>query len=401
MPFKIVQTVEKGELCLCVVPSRWEQDGVLHWPKKTALARLCQDESSSPFPNWDKMDCVLKRELPTYSAAQKEMDRMESITDTEMEDSETPPPKATKVRRRILEKKSCGVAKDFNKFLPEVSDVDESKMAGDPTGLGAQEDENATEEPTSYPDCSANPGVEEKQPTSTEEQPKAEFNIEEIEVDDVIPEATMEAIAANQVVIYNNQLKIIATLAQLLTAVGVLNNKVISQQVGPSAPVDKKPFEAMRSREDLDLLENELRDDARMNHYVQKLSAVCGTSGKSNGVDSAYRLIDSVASRELIHMCSWTGMAKETSEGNQPSSSMDADSSASKIPLKFYVRFRTLFLRVIKLADNDFSEAACDKFLKSIMKNSKQRLISKVQSTGKNRPKNLSYKKDKESEQPK
>ena len=34
MPFKIIQTIEDGEMCLCVVPVGWESDGVLRWPKK-------------------------------------------------------------------------------------------------------------------------------------------------------------------------------------------------------------------------------------------------------------------------------------------------------------------------------------------------------------------------------
>lgn len=196
--------------------------------------------------------------------------------------------------------------------------------------------------------------------------------------------------------IRNNQLKIMSTLAQVLASVEVLTNKVIAierlLQTETNIPLADLPFKAIASKEELDILEGELKNDSKIKRCVGKLSTVCGTSGKLSGLDCAYRLIDYVMTREMVHKCSWTGMKRDaTDAANQPTTSSTPEHILSKIPLKFYVKFRELFLTVVRLADNDFSETSCEKFLKGVMKNSKQRLIPKVISTHKNRPKPLVY----------
>lgn len=90
MPFKIVQTVEKGRPRLCIVPSIWEEDGKLFWPteKIKNRSRLVRDETSFPSPNWDILDCTVKRtNIETYMAAEHEIQIMENHTDTDNETS--------------------------------------------------------------------------------------------------------------------------------------------------------------------------------------------------------------------------------------------------------------------------------------------------------------------------
>lgn len=221
-----------------------------------------------------------------------------------------------------------------------------------------------------------------------------EGGVTEPEVNRMFPGAVS---ITNQVLLYNNQLKIMASLAQLTASVDILTNKVLSiekhVQAQPITPVADVAFKPVDSLENLDRLEAELKDKSSMNRHVLKLSTICGTTGKSDGVDCAYRLIDYMATREIVNMCSWTGLARDNTEltGNQPSGSNELEAGTSKIPLKFYAKFRELFFRVVRLADQDFSEASCEKFLKGVMKNSKQRLTSKVTSAHKNRPKNLKY----------
>lgn len=188
-----------------------------------------------------------------------------------------------------------------------------------------------------------------------------------------------------------------ATLAQLSTAIEIVTKKLISieKSVHAEAPTldSNMFFHKVSSVENLNRLEAELQDEQNMKRYIEKFSAIYGTTGKSDGINCAYRLIDHITTQEFINKCSWTGLARETDE-NRPSASDDCEGGTSKIPLKFYTKFRELFLRIIRLADPDFSEASCKKFLKGVMKNSKQRLTAKVTSTHKNRPKNLKYKTD-------
>lgn len=86
MPFKIVQTIEGGEACLSVVPSKWEVNGTLHWPKKHLVAKLSLEEESVPSDKWEKLNCIKKREFSTRAEAYDELDRMEDKSDTEMDE---------------------------------------------------------------------------------------------------------------------------------------------------------------------------------------------------------------------------------------------------------------------------------------------------------------------------
>lgn len=396
MPFKIVQTVENGELCLCVVPALWEQNGILSWPKKMAVARLCLDENSCPNSNWEKMNCVLKRELCSYAAAHKELDRMESIPDTEADDVGVVPSKPRKVRRKNENKKTSNVVKDFNEFLqtPQKNEDNIDEMMESLSDEASVTDKIAcaNEQEPVQPRVLTD---SEQYPTSTRENvPKSQQAIvEEFEVHDVIPEATLSAVASNQVILYNNQLKMMATLAHLTSAIEALNKRAFSLNTVPATRLaEDKPFKPVGSVDELDRLEAELKDEATMQLYIEKLSSICGTEGKSNGGDCAFRLIDYVATREFIHLCSWTGAARDFTEEDKPCGSKDCP--PAKIPLKFYLKFRELLLRVIRLADHAYSEASCEKFLKGIMKNSKARLTPKVLSTQKRRPCNLKYNKN-------
>lgn len=86
MPFKIVQTIEGGENCLSIVPSAWEVNGTLHWPKKHQVARLSLQEDSRPADNWKRINCIQKRQFQTYEEAYDELERMENQSDTEMDE---------------------------------------------------------------------------------------------------------------------------------------------------------------------------------------------------------------------------------------------------------------------------------------------------------------------------
>lgn len=86
MPFKIVQTIEGGETCLCIVPSKWESNGTLYWPKKHLVVKLSLQEDSIPSDNWQRINCIKKRQFQTYGEACEELKRMEDHSDTEVDE---------------------------------------------------------------------------------------------------------------------------------------------------------------------------------------------------------------------------------------------------------------------------------------------------------------------------
>lgn len=88
MPFKIVQTIEDSQICLSIVPYSWEEDGLLYWPKKNRLLtyKLQKQENSVPDKlSWEKMTCIKKREVSTFEEGEREISKMEKVSDTEEE----------------------------------------------------------------------------------------------------------------------------------------------------------------------------------------------------------------------------------------------------------------------------------------------------------------------------
>lgn len=132
-------------------------------------------------------------------------------------------------------------------------------------------------------------------------------------------------------------------------------------------------------------LEENLKDEVFENNIINSMTYICGTDGKSRGLNSCYKVIDLFVSREFIEKCSWTG--------NSYSKVHKATQSNSKNALKQFVRFRKCFLEIILRSDKEFSETQCDQFFKQVLRNSKQRSNSKRQilSASKIRPSRLNY----------
>lgn len=99
MPFKIVQTRENNQNVLTVVPSNWEKDGVLFWPRKMNETKLIHNECSIPGPDWKTMRCRTKRVMQYLEEANAELERMEQISDTENE-YDSPAPTARPKNKR-------------------------------------------------------------------------------------------------------------------------------------------------------------------------------------------------------------------------------------------------------------------------------------------------------------
>lgn len=84
MPFKIIQTKEQNRVQLITVPSSWEQDSVLRWPKQAW--KFIKDNETVPQADWSSLPCSLKRsDIKTYQEAEKEISTMLMQSDTEEE----------------------------------------------------------------------------------------------------------------------------------------------------------------------------------------------------------------------------------------------------------------------------------------------------------------------------
>lgn len=128
MPFKVVQTIEDGETCLSVVSSGWESKGTLRWPKKHLVGKLSQVETSVPGENWERMNCVNKREYKTRLEAELEVDRMENKSDTEVDDVRALPLPAKKARN-ITKTSDVFVPPNFNSWIHSTPPAAENLSA--------------------------------------------------------------------------------------------------------------------------------------------------------------------------------------------------------------------------------------------------------------------------------
>ncbi|KAF5302057.1 hypothetical protein FQR65_LT19132 [Abscondita terminalis] len=98
--FKIVETIEKGRRELTIVPSAWEVDGHLFWPK-TKADKLIRHADSVPEYSWFRMKCKLKRNhLINYEVGEEELERMLDNDETGTEEE------TVNVRKKTRKSKS-------------------------------------------------------------------------------------------------------------------------------------------------------------------------------------------------------------------------------------------------------------------------------------------------------
>ncbi|XP_049886767.1 uncharacterized protein LOC126381311 [Pectinophora gossypiella] len=429
MPFKIVQTRENNRSVLTVVPSNWEKDGVLYWPRKLSDNKQIHNENSTPGTDWKPMSCRTKRVMHSLEEANAEVERMAQISDTENEfDSPTPTPRPrNKMGTHVLE------AVDLNDQIAALNYVDhrsEPSCAKASSASFFQSSDHKrsiqkkiinsdsaqltrTDSPSGTTSCLISIAESQSRdrissaftPVSNYISPATSGSLSSITPVNFEPQVTYdnepilitfpsqkgfsEGTAAsscnrdilgsneqNSVVVPNNLLmEIKQKLAVLQATVDSLFVHVLNQS--KAAPLnntvsnESAVIKPASSRQELEKLEDFLKNECNFSSTVSAMNFICGTSGKSKGLDSCYKLIDYFFTRDLLLFCSWTGTSRQN----------------DKIPLKYYYNTRKCFLCLVRKADNDFSEQECDKFFKTIIKNAKQRMNPKIMSATKHRAK--------------
>lgn len=85
--FKVVKTVEDGEIFICAVPSTWEMNSILSWPPGLNIEKLRSNPLSKPRSSWRQISCTVKRDcIQTFGEAVSIEDQLSSFTDTESEE---------------------------------------------------------------------------------------------------------------------------------------------------------------------------------------------------------------------------------------------------------------------------------------------------------------------------
>lgn len=187
----------------------------------------------------------------------------------------------------------------------------------------------------------------------------------------VIPNDMLIKIFDEQKAVKRKLAELQATIDTLLALVVNLSSKTTpsNDTVSIVSPIIKP----VNSRQELEDLEELLKNEQKFSATVSAMIFICGTSGKAKGLDCCYKLIDYFFTRDLLLLCSWTGASRKN----------------DKIPLKYFYNTRKCFLSLVRVADKDFTEQDCDKFFKTIIKNAKQRTNPKITSATKHRAKKI------------
>ncbi|CAH0405511.1 unnamed protein product [Chilo suppressalis] len=335
MPFKIVQTVEKGRPTLSIVPYVWEDDGKLFWPteKVKNRARLARDENSFPNPNWDILDCVVKRSnIATYAEAQNELRIMENYTDTDNETSESRPSPAP-VRPAAIP--------PANRFENMVQNLM-------PSAINAGATSNQIE---ANDEMSCLTFFDGEQCITNQNILIQKVNNQELILQNLVEsvQKLTQKVSELSVQLDECMLKFVEKIEQPVS-VTLLND---------ANQVDKESFifKQISDKQQLDNLERSLINKTERSKLQQQLGFLFQPC-EGNGLTFAYKLIDSMVSREFLCECSWSG----GSRGN-----------VSKVPIKDYKNFVKFFCDMIRSWDCKFTMGQTEKFFKVILKNAVKR----------------------------
>ncbi|XP_041968051.1 uncharacterized protein LOC121725251 isoform X2 [Aricia agestis] len=167
----------------------------------------------------------------------------------------------------------------------------------------------------------------------------------------------IKTITENQLTLYENQ----NTLLLKFTEYQTQCQEFTKLSCEPRSASKISDFEPIGSANELDNLEISLKDPDFSSRLTSKLEVFCG-KGKNRGISNAYAVIDALFQRKFLTNCSWTGGSR---------------TDDSKIALKGYKNVFNLLFSVCHASDPNFNKPDCEKFLKTVLKNARQRCNSK------------------------
>ncbi|VEN50473.1 unnamed protein product [Callosobruchus maculatus] len=390
--YKIVETVEKGLKQLTIVPSAWETNGRLSWPKNKA-DKLIKIGESVPDDNWFNFKCKLKRNhLLSYEIAEEELELMLQKSDTEQDDCLVIEDR--KKRSRVVLKKgnadndlnhvaeACMLPRKTIKPQAEIQIEEEGAFPGE-IYENADQYRVLQEEPshllspsqnviyvTSGQDILANNNT-----MSTEVSGTLGPSLESLNKQLTTVMQKIENIEYNQNVIMqqfnSSNSEITMQLAKLETTLDTLINNFMSKNSCSCGTTNTTTqvlspvgtIEPINTVEDMSSFNQKLSDNTIMKDFIQKMSYVCGKQGNGHGLNNCYILIDRLFTRKFMTLCSWAGGSRYQNE---------------KVAFKSFKNVIKLFFEVIRLSDDSFTMKDAEEFLKNVIRNSTRRNESQM-----------------------
>nr|XP_023027971.1 uncharacterized protein LOC111516016 [Leptinotarsa decemlineata] len=160
--------------------------------------------------------------------------------------------------------------------------------------------------------------------------------------------------------ILKNQDILLQKVAKLEVALSKMKNVIKNEKNHENMKVDNM-FEPIDNIQDLNSLEDKLKDKDIFDEFLRKTNEICTLNRKISNTakDDCCHVIDYFFTRNFMTQCSWTGACKER--------------NMEKIPFKIYKNVIALFFEVIHLSNKTFTKQHCETFFKNVMKNSTRR----------------------------
>lgn len=125
----------------------------------------------------------------------------------------------------------------------------------------------------------------------------------------------------------------------------------------------KERIPPLKTVEELFQLEDNLKNPEFRSIDFKIMSTLCSPGLGAKGTNVCYKIIDYFFSTELLTLVSWSGNSRDQNV---------------KVEFKFFAQTRHMFFSVIDNADPTISQLETDDFIKSIIKNSRQRFQATI-----------------------
>ncbi|RVE41954.1 hypothetical protein evm_013394 [Chilo suppressalis] len=409
MPFKIVSTRRKGKLELCTVPETWEVKGTLRWPKMYGDI-LAKNDSTQPQTDWLTYNCVVKRRnYHTYEEAEDELEKMLEKTDTDDTDYSEQSYKRTTAPQKVPNLNAAAqriMIKSGNpkkRMKQPTSTIQASQIiqespttqggpitqAGPTTQAGpitqASPTIPASQTIQAGPFTQAYPTIQIFPETSILTNQQHSYTIDEAvytvstEEQENMPQEVhyytnnqnMTTYINNlyeiQTAILDNQNKIMKKLGEMSVQLQEIQDQS-TENITVTTLAQAKGAETKRMRmdvvdniESMEKLDKELSCPKILKTYLEKYAILC-SAAPGSGSNYAYRLLDSIFTKDFLCQCSWTG----GSRGDD-----------LKIGFKKYKNILNFFFQMVNYWDNTYTVQDNEDFFKSILRNALKRKTSK------------------------
>ncbi|CAG9789624.1 unnamed protein product [Diatraea saccharalis] len=365
--YKVVETIANGEKVLTSVPGSWERDGKLKWPRKNKAEKFRNHDK--PDDDWDTTNCIVKRRrLATYKDAENVIksicesgESLSSVVMTQVEsnkkhlhgNSQKIDPQKVTATHTITSKKTTSsalkgaISKTPNRTTP--LNATNTQMPVIANVMDANSITNAE-------------ALNERTYNSTEQinntcikQLLSKILRLEIQLKDV--STKIRSVLDNQINLIYNQDNVSLQVEQLSDTFKEFFTRA-STEGNVDDQVDFLPVE---SEEDLEKLENKLKEPEFKMELMKKFSITFGKEN-GNGANVAYRLIDMFFDRHFLTLCSWSGGSRHYDR---------------KICFRAHSQVIQFFFKIVHASDEEYTLDACENFLKGILRTSVKRSMNR------------------------